>query len=61
MLKGKKNMGNVGYIKITTTINRDQKTILSSESMNDVELEEEKLKHHDFSNSTYTKSNKPKL
>ena len=28
MLKGKENMGNGGYIKITTTTNRGQKTIL---------------------------------
>jgi len=50
MLKGKENMGNGGYIKITTTTNRDQKTILRSESMDDVEFEKEKLKHQDFSN-----------
>jgi hypothetical protein len=60
-LKRKENMGNGGYIKIITTTNRDQKTILSSESMDDVELEKEKLKHQDFSNTTYTKPNKPKL
>jgi hypothetical protein len=54
-------MGNGGYIKITTTTNRGQKTILRSESMDDVEFEKEKLKHQDFSNSTNTKPNKPKL
>jgi len=52
MLKGKENMGNGGYIKITTTTNRGQKTILRSESMDDVELEKEKLKHQDLSNLT---------
>ena len=41
-------MGNGGYIKITTTTNRGQKTILRSKSMDDVELEKEKLKHQDF-------------
>ena len=61
MLKGKENMGNGGYIRITTTTNRGQKTILRSESMDDVEFEKEKLKHQDFSNSTNTKPNKPKL
>jgi len=35
-------MGNGGYIKITTPTSRSQKTILSSESMDDVELEKGK-------------------
>jgi len=43
MLNRKENIGNGGYIKITTTINSDQKTILSSESMDDVELEKERI------------------
>jgi len=45
---GKENMGNGGYIKITTTTNKGQKRILRYESMDDVELEKEKLKHQDF-------------
>jgi len=47
-------MGNVGYIKITTTTNKGQKTFLISKSMDDVELENEKLKYQDFSNSSNT-------